>query len=129
MPLQVVRRCAAMHMRPPLSHRVHFGGGWIPALPGHACKARVGPIRASIAAAVPLSEEKEPAKGEDGTPWFANISTGKIFGLFLKGVVAMACVGALVFLCHLGITHYHSVSYIASICIISLFYYAFVFIL
>jgi hypothetical protein len=113
MPSKFMRRCAALHMRPPFPHRGHLGGGWIPALPGHANK--LCPLRVSAPADMILSEYKEPAKGEDGTPWVFNVSTWKIFGLFFKCVVTVACSATLIFMCHLGITHYHSVSYIQAV--------------
>jgi hypothetical protein len=122
MPSQSMKRCAAVDMRSPFPHRVHLGGGLIPALPGHSNKFR--PLRVSASADIILSEYKEPAKGEDGSPWVFNVSTRKIFGLFFKCVVTVACSATLVFMCHLGITYYHSVSHITSI--ISLFYYALV---
>ena len=101
-------------MHPPLAHRLHIGGVVIPALGGR--KAQVGPLRVSAPVDIIPSENKEAAKCEDGALWF-DISTWKIFSFFYKCVVALACAGALVFLCHLGITHYNSVSYTTSICI------------
>ena len=96
-------------MRPPLSQRVHLGGGLIP-LPGDSNKAQVGLLRASMVADAPSSEKQEPPKGENGTPWFPNISMSQIFGFFVKLAVSLACAGVLVFMFHLGITHYQSVS-------------------
>ena len=55
-------------------------------------------------------DDKEPSKGEDGTPWFVKISTWQIFGLFCKCAVFVASAGALVFMCHLGSTYYQTVS-------------------
>ncbi|KAL4518448.1 hypothetical protein Ndes2437A_g04729 [Nannochloris sp. 'desiccata'] len=109
MPFQVLRTCATVHMRPPLSHGVHFRGGLIPAMGDHVNKARAGPLRVSASADMILSENKEAANVEDGTPWFLNISMSQIFGLFLKFAVALACAGVLVFMFHLGITHYQNV--------------------
>ena len=57
-----------------------------------------------------LSENKDAAKVENGTPSFPNISMLQIFGFFLKLAVALACAGVVVFMCHLGLTHYQSVS-------------------
>ena len=108
MPLLVLRTCATVHMRPPLSHRVHFGGGLIPASGDHVNKARAGPLRVSAPADMILSENKDAAKVENGTPSFPNISMLQIFGFFLK--LAVACAGVVVFMCHLGLTHYQSVS-------------------
>jgi hypothetical protein len=110
MPSQSMKRCVPLDMRPRFPHRLHFGSGLMPALPGHANK--FCPLRVSAPAVMIFSEYKEPAKGEDGTPWVFNVSMWKIFGLFLECVVAVACSGTLILMCHLGITHYHSVSYI-----------------
>ena len=96
-------------MRPPLSQRVHFGGGLIP-LPGDSNKAQVGLLRASMVADAPSLEKEEPPKGENGTPWFPNIRMSQIFGLFFTVAVSLACAGVVVFMCHLGLTHYQSVS-------------------
>ncbi|KAL4527887.1 hypothetical protein Ndes2526B_g07681 [Nannochloris sp. 'desiccata'] len=100
MPSQSMRRCAAVDMRPPLPHRVHLGGGLIPALPGHVNKTRVGPLRVSAPADMILSEYKEPAKGEDGTPWI--FKAWKLLDFFVA-------IGFVVFVCHLGITHYNNI--------------------
>ncbi|KAH7623897.1 hypothetical protein NADE_008711 [Nannochloris sp. 'desiccata'] len=75
----------------------------------HVNKARAGPLRVSASADMILSENKEAANVEDGTPWFLNISMSQIFGLFLKFAVALACAGVLVSMFHLGITHYQNV--------------------
>ena len=120
MPLQFVERCAGAHMRPPLTHRVHLGGGLIPTRLCHAFKAGA-PLRVSIAADVTLSE---PAKDEDKPLGLVK----KVSDIVFMGVVWMVTASFLILICGLGITHSHPVSYIASICIISLFYYAFEFI-
>ncbi|KAL4547133.1 hypothetical protein Ndes2526B_g07916 [Nannochloris sp. 'desiccata'] len=93
-------------MRPPLSHRVHLGGGLIP-LPGDSNKAQVGPLRASMAADAPSLEKQEPSKGENGTSWLLN--AWKVLDFFSSGVVIMVGFALLVYVSHLGITHSDSV--------------------
>jgi hypothetical protein len=114
MPMQVLRTCATVHMRPPLSHRVHLGGRLIP-LPGDSNKAQVGPLRASMAADAPSLEKQEPFKAENGTSWLLN--AWKVLDFFSSGVVIMVGFAFLVYVSHLGITHSDSVSNISSNCI------------
>ena len=115
MPLQVLRTCATVHMRPPFSHRVHLGGGFVP-LPVDSNKAPVGPlrVRASIAADAPSLEKQEPLKGENRTSWL--LSAWKVLDMFSSGVVIMVGFAFLVYVSHLGITRSDSVSYISSNC-------------
>ena len=119
-PFQSFRKYVAVPRRP-LPDRVPLGGGSFP-LPGNG-KARGGLVRVSAPADTILSDRcNETANVEDGdAPWVSRVSTWEIFGFFSQCIVAMACVGALVFLCHLGVAHYHNVSYITSICIIFIY--------
>ena len=86
----------------------------------HAFKAGA-PLRVCVAADVTLSE---PAKDEDKRLGLVK----KALDIVFRDVVWMATASFLILICGLGITHSHAVSYIASIRIMSLFYYGFEFI-
>jgi hypothetical protein len=106
-PLQFVERCAGAHMRPPLTPRVHLGGGLIPTRICHAFKAGA-PLRVRVAATATPSE---PSKDEDKPIGLVK----KVLDSVFSGVVWMVFASFLILICRFGITHSHAVSYIATI--------------
>jgi hypothetical protein len=106
MPFQLAERCAGARVRPPLTQRVHLGGGMIPTRLCHAkhdaFKAGA-PLRVSVAADVTISEAD---KGEEKQL----VSVKKVLDIVFWGGVWTVTASFLFLICGLGIKHSHAVS-------------------